>query len=282
MLSAPHQTRLHQLTLLTGLGAVACYFLVLQPLSRMAAGLDRPLAAEWKRLSEVSAEAATVTGYELTSITNQLQQLREATAQMNALRQVIWASLELEDAIRAKLIEPFQLIDFQNERYRRTEGLRTLARQRGVTLEPPVIAGFPEYTADTREPALLWAQLALADRMVETALHCRVGSIRTIAFPTVRPYLTPGTTNAELLEIPLRLELSGPMPALSLFLLSLPQRSNELRSLGLTNVPPGKPALLIDRLLLRRLPTDKPDEVLLELRAAGFLNRPQSATGRPL
>lgn len=278
MLSHPHQNRLHQLSLLAGLACLACYYLALRPLIRWSQSLDQPLTAEWKRLTDASAHAAAVTGYELASITNQLKHLRQTATQVYGLQQEVWDRLELEPLIRDKLKEPFQLIDFQNERYRRTEDLRRLAQGRGVALETAAIAGFPEYTADTRDPQFLWAQLALADHLVATAIHCRVSAIQSVSFPPIRTYALTNSTTDDLLEIAVRIELTGAMSTMNLFLNSIPQRAAGLAALGLTNVPAAKPAMFIDRLMMKRTPADRPDEASLDVRASSFILRPAPTT----
>ncbi|MDW8309892.1 MAG: hypothetical protein RMK20_11020, partial [Verrucomicrobiales bacterium] len=83
----------------------------------------------------------------------------------------------------------------------------------------------------------------------------------------------PTNGPATLAELPVQLELSGPAPNLARFLETLPQRGEELRAAGQTNVPADKPALFIERLVLRKQTPERRDEVRATLRAVGFVLR---------
>ena len=55
-------------------------------------------------------------------------------------------------ALRARLNAPFELVDFQNERSKELDELMRVGKEKQVTVEAPVFSGFPEHTADLRQP----------------------------------------------------------------------------------------------------------------------------------
>lgn len=94
---------------------------------------------------------------------------------------------------------------------------------------------------------------------------------QSIAAPlpwTNAPYASAGRS---LVELPLQIELSGPTASVTRFLQTLPLRADEIKAAGLPESTTNKPALFIDRLVLRKQSPEKPDEVHLSLRAVGFL-----------
>ena len=50
-------------------------------------------------------------------------------------------------------------------------------------------------------------------------------------------------------------------------------RGEELRSTGLVEAPPDKPALFIDRVVIKKQSPEKPDEVRVWMRLVGFVLR---------
>ena len=69
----------------------------------------------------------------------------------------------------------------------------------------------------------------------------------------------------------MRIELTGAIANVARFLQTLPLRADEIQASGLPAAPTNKPALFIDRLVLRKQSPDKPDEVRVSLRAVGFV-----------
>jgi hypothetical protein len=75
----------------------------------------------------------------------------------------------------------------------------------------------------------------------------------------------------------MRLELIGPMDAVSRFLVSLPLLPAELPRVGLGPGLTNKPALFIDQVLLRKYAPERPHEAQLELTVCGFVPWTQDA-----
>jgi hypothetical protein len=169
------------------------------------------------------------------------------------------------------LDEPFLLVEYQYEAGRRMDSLIRLAKQESVVLEPAVLGGFPEQSADMPEPSLLWAELTFLESLLTTAINAKVATIHSIAAPM--PHLDAQSANngCSLVELPLQIELTGPIPNVARFLQTLPLRGDEIKGAGLPAAPTNKPALFIDRIMLRKQSPEKLDEVRLSLWAVGFV-----------
>jgi hypothetical protein len=255
---------------LIGLALAAYYFLVFVPLQRHARRLDIPLQRSGERLA-ASLDQTNTTGLDFLHITNQLNETKQALGFLKEARQKAMARIETDPALQARMNEPWQLFQFEYERSKAIDELLRLARQSQTTLDPAVVAGFPEYAGDLRQPALLWAALALTDGLLRSAVQCKIPTIHSLKVPVP---LNPSGPD-RVLEIPLELEFSGPAPNASQLLQSLPLRGVELRAAGWTNGPATKPAFFIDHVLMKKQVSDKLEEVRVSLRAVGFIYREQ-------
>jgi hypothetical protein len=257
---------------LAGLGLGAYYLFVFLPLGHQARSLDGPLQRALTRLA-ISLEQTNAGTIDFMHITNQLAETRQALGMLESAKQKAAARLELGAVVRAKMNAPFQLVEYENERSKLMEELTKLAKQNQATLDPPVLAGFPEQTADTKQPELLWPALSLINDLLRAAIQCKVAAIHSLEVPlaiTNAPSVNP---NDRLAEIPIQIEFTGPVANVSRLIQSLPLRADEIRSAGLPEAAADKPALFIDRLIIRKQSPDKPDEVRVSLRALGFVLR---------
>lgn len=255
---------------LTALLLVAGYFLVFLPLDRRADELDASLNTAWNRLSGALGQT-NVNRLDFAGLTNQFNSRSSALHTLQQVRQQALERIELSDAVRARIAEPFQLIDFEGASNGRKEALLKLAKDQGVKVEPAVLDGFPVSTADREEPALLWAELSFLDRLLTSAIRARVSAIHSVM--VAPPVRTDASASRQLREFPISIELTGPAPTIGALLDSLPLRGSELKAAGLAESPGDAPPMFIDRLMLRKESPEKQDEVRLSLRAVGFLYR---------
>ena len=195
------------LPLLAGvLGAV--YLFVFVPLDRKAGSLDTPLEQSWRKLAAALGQTNALK-LDFVSLTNQFSETRTALTAFETARKQARARVELDAGLREQVSEPFLLVDYKNEAGRRMDALARLAKQENVVLEPAVLAGFPEQSADMKEPALLWAELAFLDSLLTTAINAKVTTIHFIAAQmplTNAPFASNGRSLAEL---PMQIELTG-------------------------------------------------------------------------
>jgi hypothetical protein len=273
MLTEVKRKRVQRLLLLGGVSLALYSFVVYRPLSRSAASLDEPLRQSWRELSAVTLQTKGFSGQDLPRIQEALDQTQSSLATLDKTAQAARSLLQLDPVVRAKLDEPFQLIDFQNERQLELEELNKLAERQKVRLEPGVAAGFPEYRADRQQPALLWAQLTLLRHLLVVAVNAKVTAISEVKLPPIQLHTSGTDPQDSLAEIPVRIQLTGPTPAISRFLESLPLRAEEIKARGLPEALTNKPALFLEQVFLRKEGRDKTEDVRLELGACGFIQR---------
>ncbi|HOP97822.1 MAG TPA: hypothetical protein PLK78_10340 [Verrucomicrobiota bacterium] len=253
--------------------ALAAYFVfVLAPLSRRSAALDAPLEKEWQALASRLGATNTAT-IDFQGITNRLAQNRQTLDALREARRLTAERLKLPEEVRMRMNFPFQLVDYENERSRQVEELRQLARQRKVNLDPAVLTAFPEHTTDVRRPSLLWPALEFIRILLTSAIESQVAAVHSLSVP---PGFTDGPTAPGMpAEIPIQVEVSGSMDQVARLIQSLPLRHDELEAAGLASLPTNKPALFIDRLVIRKQSPDKLDDVRASLRIVGFVLPPQ-------
>jgi hypothetical protein len=255
-----------------GLALAVYYIFVFMPLSRRARDLDLPLEKEWRTLA-ASVEQTNALMIDFLHITNQLAETRQALTILENVRQNAAPRLDPGPVVRARLNAPFELVDYQNERSKEVDDLVRLAKQKEVTVEPAVYFGFPEHTAEIKQPRLLWPALAMADGFMRTAIQCKVAAIHSLGVPLALTNFPSANGTERLAEIFLQVEFTGAVPNVGKVIQSLPLRGEELRSAGLVEAPPDKPALFIDRLIIKKQAPEKPDEVRVWMRLIGFVLR---------
>lgn len=264
------ETRYRSILPLLACGLGAVYLFVFVPIDRKAGNLDAPLEKSWRQLAAALGQTNALK-LDFVSITNQFNATRAALTTFEIARKQARARVELDAALREQISAPFLLVDYQYEAGRRMDALARLAKQEGVVLEPAVLVGFPEQSADMKEPALLWAELAFLDSLLTTAINAKVAAIHFIAAQMPLMNAPVANNGRSLAELPMQIELTGAIANVARFLQTLPLRADEIQAAGLPAAPTNKPALFIDRLVLRKQSPDKPDEVRVSLRAVGFV-----------
>jgi hypothetical protein len=262
-----HQFRRLGLIPIAVLTLAAYYLLVYRPLGQRAAELDAPLQKAWQSLA-LSLEQSNAPAISFLRITNQLAETRTDIARLEYARRKAAARLELPPVVRARMSMPFQLYEFQNERGKELEDLAKLAKKLKLPVEPPVLAGYPEHTADMREPILLWPALSMANGLVLAAVQCKIGALHSLEVS-----LALTNTAGRLVSIPVQMEFTGPASAVETLLQMLPLRPEEIKAAGYPELTVEKPPLFVDRLVIKRQSPDKPDEVRVLLRVVGFVMR---------
>lgn len=263
------ETRRRAILPLAGLGLALYYLAVFVPLSRHAAELDAPLRQAWKSLA-ASLDQTNAVQLDFQQITNQLAETRQTLAILERTHKRAAARLELSPVLRARMKAPFQLVEYENERGKELDELSKLARQQQVAVESPVFSGFPEHTVEVQQPALLWAALSLVDGLLAGAIQSKVSAIHSLESPVLTNAPVAGSA-VRLIELPVQIEVTGPVSAVTTWLRSLPLRGEELRAAGLPELPTPKLPLFIDRLVIKKQAPEKPDEVRVWLRAIGFV-----------
>ncbi len=267
-----HERRRRSLILVAALVLLAGYLFVLLPVSRRADKLSTPLDQTWRKLATALNQTNDLS-IDFVGITNQLEATRQAFAALAKVRQQALARTDFGNTLREHLNAPFQLVDYESARGSQQDAFRKLAKQSKIAIAPAVFDGFPVHTADLRQPDLLWAELAMIEHLLTTAIRCKVTSIDSLHPHTAFTNAPPPAGARALAEIPVRIEVTASAPAIASLLQSLPLRAAEMPAAGLPEALPEKPALFLDRLTLRKQSPDKLDEVQASLRVVGFVLR---------
>jgi hypothetical protein len=257
------------LPLLAGvMGAV--YLFVFVPIDRKARSLDAPLQQSWNRLADALGQTNALK-LDFTSITNQFTATRTAITAFETARRQARARVELDPGLREQIKAPFVVVEYQYEAGRRMDALIRHAKQESVLLEPAVLVGFPKPSADIQEPALLWAELVFLDSLLTTAINAKVTTVHYLAAELPLTNSPAADQRLRVAELPMQVELTGGIANVARFLQTLPLRADEIQAAGLPAAPTNKPAMFIDRLVLRKNSVERPDEVRVSLRAVGFV-----------
>jgi hypothetical protein len=257
---------------LVTLGLGAYYLLVFVPLANQAERLDQPLKDAWRKLAS-SLDETNALSLDFLHITNQLAETRQALAILENTRKKTVMRLQLEPALRARMNSGFQLFEYQAERSKQMDELDRTAKQQQVAVDPAVFNGLPEYTIDVQEPPLLWAALAATEDMINLAIRCKVTGIASLEVPLNFTNTASAEMSRRWAEIPIHFEFTGPALNAARFLSTLPLRANELKTAGLPEASAGKFPLFIDRLIVKKQPPEKVDEVHVWVRALAFVLR---------
>jgi hypothetical protein len=267
-----HERRRRLLILAAAMALVAGFIFGLLPLDRRAENLRTPLDKNWRKLAASLGQTNSL-AIDFAGITNQLAATREAIGVLAQTRREALARADFGETVRERVAAPFQLVDYESERGYQQDEFRKLAAKNKIAVAPAVFDGFPVPTADVSQPELLWAELSLIEHVLTAAIRCKVSSVDSLHVPASFTNDAPVTGQRQLAEIPLRIELTAPAPALAAWLESLPLRADEIKTARLPEALPDKPALFIDRLILRKKSPNKPDEVSASVRVVGFVAR---------
>ena len=255
-----------------GLALCAYYLLVFKPLEHRARSLDEPLQSAWRKLA-VSMEQSNAVTLDFHHLTNQLTETRQALATFQKAKKEVTTRLQLNPVLHAKMAAPFQLVDYQNQRSKQMDEFDKQAKQQQVTVEPVVWSGFPEHTADTVDPTVLWSALALTESVLNTALSCKVAVIHSLEVPLSFTNFLTFDVAPRWEEIPIQLEFTAPADNAARFMQSLPLRAEDLKAAGLPAVSAEKLPVFIDRLIFKKQTPEKVDEVRVWVRAVGYVHR---------
>lgn len=234
-----------------------------RPLAARLTAQEAPLADLRRQLAAAAGEAGLTNGGSPSQVASRLATLQAAHAELAAAAAAARARLAAPPALVQRLEEPFQLVEFQNELQRRIEELGRTAGEAKVVLEAAVAGGFPKYVPDFGEPGLHWAQLELVTRLVRAAIAAGVGTVHEVAVPPVPA--RPLNGSAAWSEIRAFMAFTGPADAALQLIAALTLLPEEAAAAGLSPGLAGRPALLLDQLLLRRTALERPDEVRTEL-----------------
>ncbi len=269
---------LQRLLLIIAGGLAIGYFALLQPIAHNVGSEGANLAELRERLDRATLEAGLPRATSFAALDRRLEELRAATDAFSAAVHESLPRLELPQEVRIRLDEPFQLYSFLNESQRRLDEIAALAVARKATVTPGLAAGLPAYKPELARPELLWVQLATVNRLVRSAILAGLREVREVSVeplpladpadfgPALPPAAAPtnGTTNRWTV-IRVHLTALGDVDAIGKLLLALTLTPDELKKTGLPDELGSRPALFVDRLLLRRNQLEAAEQAQLDL-----------------
>ncbi len=254
-----------------GLGITLLYLVVYRPLARQTVGLDQSLRLVWAKLADINTKNPAPLGWEEEVVAENLRFAERSFTALQRADQRTRDRLEFDAEVRDRLQQPFQFLDYEQQRLQMIDNLRSLAAAKKVNLDPSVTAGYPEYTFGKEKPNLLWAQLAVVNRILTTAVSSGPSLVKSLSLMPVRSY--PVTDAGRVLydEYPARLELAGSTASVFNFLLGLSAEPVGTNAPGPAK-PAARPMLFVDNIIIKAS-TNGPNEVAMEAVVSGFLNR---------
>jgi len=272
---------LQRIAILAMVALAVAYFGLLRPLARRVVAEDEPLRGVLEQLGKATAEAGLPAGIGFGALSNRLRSLEAATADFEAAVGEAMPRLEAPPELRVRLEEPFQLVEFLNESQRRVEELQTAAQAAKVGMTPGLARGFPSYRPELARPELLWVQLAMVSRVVQTAVRVGVREVKEVSVeplavqevatdfgPVVPPQMQApvrGQDGSGWVALRLHVTVVGTVNAMGQLMLGLTMTPEEVGRLGLPEALGGKPALFIDQVLMRRNELQEAEQVQLEM-----------------
>ena len=257
--------------IILALGTCLFYFLVLIPLDNKVQALNTPLQLSWARLGD-SINTNKLGGALDIHAMSELTSSMESTfasftdAEANLISRVL-----LPEETQAKMEQSFQLVEYENALVALEVFLKKSASEKTISVGDEVFQGLPRHDVALEEPRLLWAGLAFANYLLSLAIECQIDSI--LRFESLPPQLTEDVSISKrhrLHRSRFNMSFQCDMAVAQQFLEALPLRGDEAENLELPMVHPEKPALYIERLLLKKTTQGSANQVALELVVNGF------------
>lgn len=253
------------------------YVGVLRPASQRSLELDRVLTNLWHSVVVSNQTFAACAGVNPDNFSERLKALNQTQDEVGGARKLIDGRVALPEEILVRLKAPFQLLDFQSERQVLAEQLAGEAKAAGVSFQPGATNGLPQYLGETSKPALLWPRLFLSSELLRTAIACRVGEVRLLQ-QLPAPDLVSEADVAGYIELPVQVEIAGPLEGVLRLLSCIPLRGTEFGQVNLPVTLTNKPALFLSRILARKASAERSAEVRLEAVVSGFVPLPPAAS----
>ena len=248
-----------------GLAALVCaclglYFFAFKPECRRIEQLADSLELKYQRLAQIGFQSSEGTGRFLQEAQERLDAMVQLYARLE--RQALFET-DSADLTRAS----FRVLEFEQRRFLLSRDLYRLALSQNVELPDNIENILPAYVGDVPHPRRFWLRMDFFHHILRDLLQSGEGlSVIDIELAPERFYARPDSST-DLLELRLRLRVSGEPPFLIAFLNgALPEDTS-----GVV----GGNAYFIERLDVVGAGEQESSRVTLDVRVSGFV-----ATGR--
>ena len=241
------------------------FLLVFLPINRRANSLDRDLSN-----AHAALRLNSMHGTDIDLIFRKHHQISESTKVFQGDLEKFSSRFLLSSNIQTRIETPFQLVDYEQQRFRFVSDYLDYAQESGVFLDESLETQLPSYSLAVETPSLLWAQLECVRHSLFLAMASKVSVIRALKILPGRVLAEAKFSSADWKEFRIHLELNGKVGAVYRFINSLPLLYSELEAAGLPAPLTDKPAMMIDQFILNRT-SDSPEDIHCEITIACFL-----------
>lgn len=283
---ARRQNYVPSVTLMMALALAALYLGVFLPLRDRARLADVPLKEKWGEFVTAYGASEACAGVTREKLADRVAAMEVTARDLQAAATLVDSRLNWPTQIQALLRQPFQWGEFQNECQRSAEALHKLGGERKIRFEGALTnrladaLGLAMYSADLPDPAMLWARLHATHHVVLAALECNVAVVKALQQLPAISHRSVNGGQKLVEELPLRLEVAGPMPQVARLLATLPLHNSEVAVTGLGGGLTNKPVLFLGQTLLRKSAPAKegeaprPGEILFEINVSALVPVP--------
>lgn len=275
-----------------------CYLVIYSPLKHRSDQLDLPLERAWQRLKKERQKSLSQDRLDLDHIMFGLKTLLNEGFDDDEFQNEKFENDEFEndefefdedhdDGFEAesefddqrRIDEPFQLIDFQNNRQSLIEALKKKASS-SVEISPKVFEAFPQHLSEEPNPHYLWAELSLTQHLFESMIEAKIISIKSLS--TRRQNPSSNLPLSFFLEIDFQCESTQ----LSKMILILPHQNEVISNLKTGSETKFQnddslyePSLFVDQIMIQKASTTQPDLVNVWMKLIGFIQTSSSKKG---
>lgn len=254
------------------LGICLFYVLILIPLDKKVEALNTPLEISWARLGDSINTNQLGGALDIHAMSELTSTMESTFSSFTHAEAELISRVLLPEETQSKMNQSFQLVEYENALVTLEGVLKKNAAERKIALGEGVFQGLPRHDVAFDEPQLLWADLAFADYVLSLAIECQLDSIRQ--FESLKPLAIedPAITKPHRLHRSrFSMDVQCDMAEVQRFVAALPLRGDEAGRLELPMVHADKPALFVERILLKKAAKGAANQVELQLVLNGFI-----------
>ena len=258
--------------LMLALGISLSYFLILIPLDKKVKALNTPLELSWAKLGDSINTNQLGGALDIHAMSELTSTMESTFSSFTHAEAELISRVLLPEETQSKMEQSFQLVEYENALVALEGLLKKSAADKKISLGEGVFQGLPRHDVAIEEPQLLWADLAFANYLLSLAIECQLDSIKQ--FESLKPLAIEDHSFSKphrLHRSRFSMDVLCDMAEAQLFLTALPLRGDEAGGQELPMVHPDKPALFIERILLKKAAEGSMNLVELQLVLNGFI-----------
>jgi hypothetical protein len=245
--------------------AILYYLLMVQPLDRQERRLDdrgRALSAQL---------GAAGHGRTLEEVRQSIRTVESDLAAFAEIGRDRTQTIQFAPEVTERINRPFQLIDFEEQRFQTIAQVRALAAEHKVELFEGWEQRLPGFETGMDRPFLLWVRLGVIEQLLRAAIAVGVDRIDGFDLDVAATSETvAGEAGPH--EVPVRMQITGKMQPVHNIMMALPLRGDEMSRLDLQWGEGPKSIFFLSRFILKKSSRENADEVSLDFVASGYID----------